>query len=161
MSVTIIYGSDNGSTRAAARAIAARFPGAIQIDVSKATKADFESADLLILGTPTYGLGDLQDDWDRATRILETTDLNGRLVALFGLGDQSGYADTFVDGVGTLYDLVVARGAKVIGHTSTDGYDFEESKAVRDGDFVGLILDDDNQRDLTAGRIAAWAIAAP
>lgn len=156
MRVTIIFGSDNGGTRSAAKVIAEHFPGSVQLDVVRATAADFEGADLLILGTPTYGLGDLQDDWDRARRILNATELSGRRVALFGLGDQVGYSDTFVDGLGSLFDLVIARGATVVGRTPTEGYDFEGSKAIRDGEFVGLVLDDDNQRDLTAGRIAAW-----
>jgi flavodoxin I len=154
--INIIYGSDSGTTRGIADAIAAKLANARTVDVKGATKGDFEAPDLVILGTPTYGLGDLQDDWARGLDLIAEADLTGRKVALFGTGDQSTYADTFVDGVGKLYDAVVARGAEVIGFTSTEGYTFDASKAEREGRFVGLILDEDNQRDLSKARIDAW-----
>ena len=113
---------------------------------------------MLILGTSTWGAGDLQDDWLSAEGILENADLKGRKVALFGLGDQCGFSDTFVDGVGTLFRMVQEKGAEVIGFTGTDGYDFLSSTAQVDGRFVGLILDDNNQPDLTDERIDAWCM---
>lgn len=156
MTVHVIYGSDTGSTRTAADLIAAAFPGGRSIDVKGATKEDFETADLLILGSPTTGLGDMQDDWERGLRLIAESDLTGHKVALFGTGDQSTYADTFVDAIGTLYDAVTAKGAQVVGFTATEGYTFDDSKALREGRFAGLALDDDNQRDKTKPRIAAW-----
>ncbi len=45
----------------------------------------------------------------------------------------------------------------MVGFTSSDGYEHEESKAQQaNGDFVGLALDEDNQSDLTHDRIALW-----
>lgn len=155
MRVTVIYGTDSGNTRNIAEQIAAQMEGKV-VEISTAKVSDLEECDLLILGTPTCGYGDLQSDWDSRLGILAETKLSGRRVALFGLGDQRTYADTFVDGMGVLYEDVVWRGATVIGSTSTTGYDFFTSRAVQDELFVGLVLDEDNQQDETAERIASW-----
>ena len=87
---------------------------------------------------------------------LGNLDLNGKKVAYFGSGDQSSSADTFVDGIGLLNDEIEKTGATVVGHTSTDGYDFNESKALVESQFLGLAIDEVNQSDLTDERIEAW-----
>ena len=84
-------------------------------------------------------------------------DLSGKTVALFGLGDAYGYSGEFVNALGTLYRKVVERGATVVGAWPTDGYDFEESNAVVDDQFVGLVIDEDNEADLSDDRVARWA----
>lgn len=155
MTVHVIYGSDSGRTRAAAGKIAAKLDAKV-INISDATAADFEGCDLLVLGSPTYGEGDLQADWESGVDVLGEADLSGKRVALFGLGDQSTYPDSFADAMGTLYDAVVGKGAEVVGFTDTKGYEFEASTAVRDGQFVGLVLDQDNQAGKSEKRIAAW-----
>ncbi len=155
MTVHVIYGSDSGRTRAAAGKIAAKLDGKV-INIKSATTADFESCDLLVLGAPTYGAGELQVDWESGVDLLAEADLTGKKVALFGLGDQSTYPDTFVDALGTLYDAVLEKGAEVVGFTDTKGYEFEASTAVRDDRFVGLVLDQDSQAGKSEKRIAAW-----
>lgn len=156
MRTTVIYGSDAGGTKVVASRIAAAAKGKA-IDVRKAKVGDFEDCDLLILGSPTYGLGELQCDWeDSGLALIDAARLEGKTVALFGTGDQFTYADSFVDAIGILYDRVAARGARIIGFTPTEGYDFVASAGERDGHFLGLALDEDNQSDLTERRIAAW-----
>jgi len=150
----ILYGSTTGNTERAAKQIAALLNGKA-IAIRNAQAADFE-ADLLILGTSTWGIGDLQDDWSAELGKLQTASLKGRTVALFGLGDQSSFSSSYLDGLGTLYDAVVAGGAHVIGTWPIEGYRYSESQAVRNGAFVGLALDDDNEASLTPQRIAAW-----
>ena len=152
--IKIVYGSTTGNTEQAAEKIASAI-GGTAVNVAGADASAFR-ADLLILGTSTWGAGDLQDDWMAVDTLLERADLKDKKVALFGLGDQAGFSDTFADGVGTLLRKVKAKGAQVIGYTSTEGYDFIASTAVEDGKFAGLILDDSNQPDLTDSRIAAW-----
>jgi len=44
----------------------------------------------------------------------------------------------------------------MVGFTSTDDYDHQGSKAERDGKFVGLLCDEDNQYDLSEERAKAW-----
>lgn len=156
MSVNVIFGSDAGATRGVASRIAKRVQGKA-IDIATATQADFETCSLLILGSPTYGAGDLQTDWELGgLDKLGAANLAGKKVALFGTGDQVGYPDSFVDAMGLLYDQVVAKGAVVVGFTDTAGYDYTASKAERDGRFVGLALDEDGESSKTEKRITAW-----
>lgn len=155
MSIHIIFGSDTGRTKNIAGKIAAKV-GGTAIDVSKAKVADFESPDLLILGAPTYGEGDLQSDWESGLDTMKAADLAGKKVAIFGLGDQESYPDSFVDAIGLLYDQAVAQGAEVVGFTDTKGYSHAASAAERDGKFVGLALDQDNQAAKSEKRIASW-----
>jgi flavodoxin I len=155
MTVTVVFASESGTTEAIARRIATRLSARL-VNVTRASRADFEGCDLLILGAPTYGLGDLPADWEDAMGLLGGADLAGKPVALFGTGDQMTYPDTFVDAMGVLYDAVVARGARPVGDTDTDGYEFTASRAVKAGRFVGLAIDEDCQASLTEGRIARW-----
>jgi len=48
------------------------------------------------------------------------------------------------------------QGGETVGYRPIDGYDFNESKAVVDGKFLGLAIDEDNQSDLTESRIKSW-----
>ncbi|MBB4267986.1 flavodoxin I [Roseospira visakhapatnamensis] len=153
--MTVIFGSDAGATRAVASRIAKRLHGRC-VDIKTATVEDFESPSLLILGCPTYGFGDLQSDWEERYHLLEDASLAGKRVALFGTGDQFTYPDTFVDAMGHIYDTAVERGAEVVGFTKTEGYDYTESFAERDGQFVGLVLDEDQQPGKTTARIDQW-----
>ncbi|MEY4581541.1 MAG: hypothetical protein RL701_6244 [Pseudomonadota bacterium] len=155
MSTTIIYGSDGGVTRKIANKIAAKV-STKALDIKKATKADFEGATLLILGCPTYADGELQSDWNDHVSKLEEADLTGKRVAIFGPGDQVNYPGSFVDAIGIIYDIVIAKGAKVVGFMDPKGFEFTESKALRDGQFVGLALDEDNQASKSDARISAW-----
>jgi flavodoxin I len=155
MKVTVVYGSSNGNTEQIAEMIASKIGGK-SINVSSAKTNDFENCDLLILGAPTYEAGGLQQDWEERLDVLKEANLSGKKVALFGLGDQSSYPDSFVDAMGILYDAVTEKGATVIGETATGGYEFTNSLAVRDGKFVGLAVDEDGQPSETTQRIASW-----
>ena len=124
------------------------------LNVANCDAAKLNGFDKLILGVSTWGTGDLQDDWDAFD--FGGLKLGGKTVAIFGTGDAEGYADSFCGAMGKLYDEVVKAGANVVGAVSTDGYSFEESEAVRDGKFIGLPLDADNESDKTETRILAW-----
>lgn len=155
MTVTVIYGTDSGSTKTIASRLAKKIDGKA-LDIKSAAPADLENCDLLILGSPTYGEGDLQCDWEDHLQTLKSANIADKKVALFGTGDQVNYPDSFADALGTLYDQVVEQGAVVVGFTATDGYTYKKSTAVRDGKFVGLVLDQDNQASMTNERIASW-----
>jgi flavodoxin I len=58
--------------------------------------------------------------------------------------------------MGMLEEKISELGGETVGYWSTEGYEFSDSKALRDGKFVGLALDEDNQSDLTEERIKAW-----
>merc|ERR1711992_201512 len=131
------------------------------VDIGDASDEDITGADALIVGAPTWHTGaDDQrsgtswDDWLYDT--LPNLDLDGKKIAIFGVGDQQSYGDNYCDAAGELYDLFTAKGCKVFGLTSQDGYDHVESKAIRDGKFCGLMCDEDNQYDMSEDRAKAW-----
>lgn len=152
--VCVVYGSSMGNTEEAANLIAAEL-GVDDIYNIGSTSADvLNGYDKLVIGTSTWGNGDLQDEWDSFD--IDSIDVKGKTIALFGMGDSSSYSDTYCNAMGILYDKFSANGAKIVGAVSTDGYEFDESNAVRKGKFVGLALDADNQSELTESRIKAW-----
>ena len=132
--------------------------------MNKASVDDLLGYDALILGTPTLGDGELPglgsggsaESWEEVLPKLKGKDMSGKVVALFGLGDQEGYGHEFDDALIFIYDVLVENGATVVGAWPTDGYSFEASKAVVDGEFVGLVIDHDNQSDQTDERVDAW-----
>lgn len=156
--IAIIYGTCTDHTKEAAEKIATQLSGysAVVYDVAKCGVEAFEGADALILGTSTWGVGDLQDDWVDMLDRLSGVELSGKQVAFFGLGDSSSFSDTFVDGMGELYEFFREKGCKIVGGVSTDGYSFDASRAVVNDLFVGLPLDEDNEPEQTDSRIAAW-----
>jgi len=154
--VAIIYGSSGGNTQSAAKNIASKVEGSVLFDVSSVNIGHIEEFDNLILGTSTWGMGDLQDDWDDFLPNLRKANLKGKTIALFGLGDSSSFSETFVDGMGTLFDSLKNTGCIVIGAVSADGYSFGASSACHGATFVGLPIDEDNESNLTDSRISEW-----
>ncbi len=151
----VIYGSTTGTCGDIAESISSKL-GIEAIEVSTMDQSTISEHEVLILGTSTWGAGELQDDWYDGVDLLKSADLSGKTVALFGCGDSSSYCDTFCDGMGIIYEAAQGAGATIVGSVSTDGYSFDESVAVVDGLFVGLALDNDNEDDKTEERIDAW-----
>lgn len=118
--------------------------------------SDFEDYQYIVIACPTWNIGELQSDWEGYFPELDNIDFSGKKVAYFGTGDQVGYPDNFMDALGILEEKISERGGTTVGYWSTDGYDFNESRALRDGKFVGLALDEDNQSEMTEERIKAW-----
>lgn len=110
----------------------------------------------LLLGTSTWGDGELQDDWYDGVKVLKESDLKEKTIALFGCGDAESYCDTFCDGMGIIYEDIKDSGCTIVGKVSAKDYSFSSSIAVIDGMFVGLALDDINESDKTEERIDAW-----
>jgi flavodoxin I len=152
----IIYGSTTGNAASAAQTIAEKLNGAEIKEVSSATKDDLTAYDNIILGSSTWGDGELQDDWFGFLPSVKSADLSKKTVAVFAVGDQFSYSYTYVNAMGSLYEAAKSAGAKIIGSTSTEGYSFNSSTAVIDGKFVGLALDYDNQAEMSEDRISAW-----
>ncbi len=114
--------------------------------------------DLLILGISTWDFGELQEDWEAHWDDIKDVDLSGKIVAIYGMGDQLGYAEWFQDAVGMLHQAIAPQDCIRIGFWPTEGYDFIASKAVTtDGEwFYGLALDEENQYDQTDQRLNVW-----
>ena len=129
------------------------------INVFNAKVAQFDNYSHLILGLSTWYDGELQSDWDNFFEQFKTIDFAGKTVAIFGLGDQEGYAEFFVDGIGIIGEVVEKNGGTIVGKWRTEGYEFEASKGVGpDGLFMGLPIDEDNQPELTDKRLAQWVV---
>ncbi|MDP2562480.1 flavodoxin FldA [Psychrobium sp. 1_MG-2023] len=158
-SVGMFFGSDTGNTEAVAKMIQKQLgKNLVDVyDIAKATPAELESFDLLLLGIPTWYYGEAQCDWDDFFPELENIDFNDKLVAIFGCGDQEDYAEYFLDAMGTLKDIIEPKGAIIVGHWPIEGYEFEASKALADeSHFIGLGIDEDRQPELTDERVEAW-----
>lgn len=112
----------------------------------------------LILGIPTWDYGELQEDWEEIWDDIDELDFTGKKVAIYGLGDQLGYPEWFLDAMGYLHHKLIKLGAEPIGYWPNQGYQYEQSKALtaKHDFFVGLALDDENQFDLTDARLNAW-----
>lgn len=126
------------------------------INVTDLDDSVIANNDNLILGTSTWGAGEVQDDWYDGLKVIKNADLSGKTVALFACGDSESYPDTFVGGMLEIYNAVKQAGANVIGAVATDGYTFDDSESVVDGKFVGLALDEVNEDSKTDERIDDW-----
>lgn len=154
----LFYGVNTKKTAAIGKRIQEAF-GKEQPDlvaVEEAWKQDFEKYDNLIVGASTWFDGELPTYWDELIPELVSLDLKGKKVAIFGLGNQKGYPQNFVDGIGILAEAFEKTGVELIGFTSPEGYVFEKSKALRKGKFLGLVIDEENQSELTEDRIRNW-----
>ena len=156
--IGIFYGSSTGNTEAAAKQIQKELGADIvkTFDVVNAKANDIEQFPNVIFGASTWGIGDIQDDFEDFLSEIASANLGGKKAAIFGYGDQDTYADSFVDAIGLIYEALENKGCEVVGKTSIEGYEYDESKAEVNGQFVGLPLDEENQSDLTDERIKSW-----
>lgn len=167
-SIGIFFGTETGTTRLVAKKIHARLGEAVAakpLNVNRTPPTQFLAHDALILGTPSYGVGQmpghsagcLESNWEEFLATLPPgSSLRGKRVALFGLGAQERYAERFASSLRRLYDVCVDLGAEMVGAWPTEGYSFEHSAAVLDGRFVGLVIDQRTQGMHTEARLDAW-----
>jgi len=128
----------------------------LQVNAEELTEELFLSFTNLILGVPTWFDGELPNYWDEFVPALEDLNLEGKTIAIYGLGNQVEYPENFGDAVGIMGELVQERGAKLIGFTSAEGYNYESSRAFTNGNFMGLLLDQETQPRQSKDRIANW-----
>ena len=163
MKVGIFYGSSTGTTED----VAGRIAKALNVDfadvhnVTDADSAMIEGYDVLVLGSSTWGVGELQDDWYDGIKKFKAATLQGKKVALFGLGDSGSFSDTFCDAMGIIKGELAGAGVTFIGEVPSDDYSFDSSVSVENGCFVGLALDEVNEDYKTDERISRWASSLP
>lgn len=157
----IIYSFNSNKTAKAAEKIMEAFgKDKIQaLNAEEITAEEFMNCDNLILGVPTWFDGELPNYWDEFVPTLKDLNMKGKTVAIFGLGNQIGYPENFADGIGILGNLLRECGARLVGYTNNENYEFESSKAIENGKFMGLVLDQENQARLSKGRIERWVTA--
>lgn len=153
--IAVIYGSSTGTCETIAESIASKL-GAEIVNVYDLKAEMIAEYDTLLLGSSTWGYGELQDDWYDGVKLLKAADLAGKNIAFFGCGDADSYCDTFCDAMGLIFQEIEASGANFIGAVSTDGYTFDSSVSAVDGKFIGLAIDDINESDKTEERIENW-----
>lgn len=165
--IGIFYGSTNGDTAYASRLIrtlcekdpALKGWATVElVDIAEFMLEEMLDFPIILVGAPTWDIGQLQKDWQAVFDEFEELDLSGKYAAVFGMGDQRGYPDTFADAIFFLADKLQERGATLVGRWPTAGYEFTASWAVVDGSFIGLPLDDINQPDQTEPRLRAWLL---
>lgn len=156
--VAIVYGSSTGNTANVAKMIQTELSD-ISPQVKNVTElqpSDYTVPEILIIGIPTWHIGELQDDWAACLPDVAKQNYAGKRVAIFGLGDGKGYPDTYVDAMQDIWEKLEAKGAKLFGLWPTDGYEFQKSRAIKDGKFLGLVIDVENQDHLSEGRVKQW-----
>lgn len=155
--IGIFYASTTGTTERVAKEIAKTL-GVEEKDVHnvrKSAPSDVAGYDVLLMGTSTWGDGDMQEDWYDFTDGLLALDLSDKKFGVFGCGDET-MADSFCSGMGELYERIVKTGAKPIGTFNENGFHFSHSGAEVDGSVVGLVLDEVNHPELTEAKIKEW-----
>lgn len=150
-------GKDNGGTARVARLIQEQLGKELAKvhNVNTSRAADVNKYEFLILGTAAWGIGEMHSDWENFIEELLEADLATKKVAIYGLGDQVIYPESFVDGLGTIFCRLPFK-QNVVGYTSTESYKYYYSTAEKDGKFVGLAIDNDSQPELTEQRVIAW-----
>ena len=160
--IGLFYGTDTGNTEMVAKMAIEKIEAVLgenSIDlheIYQKKSLDMAAYDLIIMGQPTWYDGELQGDWEEFIPEMNAVDFTNKKVAFFGLGDQYGYASYFCDSLGVFAEMVEKLGGKVIGHTKSEGYEHDYSKAEKDGQFCGLCIDVDNQDELTEERLDVW-----
>lgn len=156
--IAIIYSFNTIKTGKAVKMISEHFSeNEIELINAEDLTADkFLSFEHFILGVPTWFDGELPNYWDEFVPEIDDMNLKTKKFAIFGNGNQKEYSENFVDGIGIMAKLLESRGARIIGFTSAASYTFESSKALRNGQFVGLALDFENQTAKNKERIENW-----
>lgn len=158
MKTGIFYASTTGTTESVAKKIAKAL-GVDEkdvINVKDAAPSAVADYDVIILGSSTWGAGDMQNDMHDFLDGVQALDLEGKKVAFFGCGDEK-MAKTFCNAVGYMYDMMKPTHAKFIGAYPAEVYNFKHTEAEKDGKIVGLLIDDTNHADLTEPRVRQWA----
>ena len=160
--ILLVFGTDTGNTEEVAEKIQAEFSEFGEVveimDVTDCSADRINAADICIFGIPTWDFGGIQEDWEDFESELKTAELAGKKVALYGLGDQLGYGDYFIDAVGWLHEIIQPMNADIKGYWSVEGYDVADSRAFSPCRtfFYGLAVDEDQQFDMSDERIKGW-----
>ena len=157
MKTAIVYGTFGGATEDVASEISDALNGAELLEADETSEEDLEGVELLVLGASTWNSGDVPTDMEEFVERFAKWNVSAKYAAVFGLGDQDGYGDTFANGMSILAKALREKNIPMVGKWPVEGYDFEASDSVEGDHFVGLAIDQDNQMDQTSDRIEQWA----
>ncbi len=158
MKIALIYSKHSEHTAGVAEMIKKEMADKeyTEVNVEDASFDEILNYDFLILGTSTWFDGELPNYWDEYLPGLEDFDFSGKKLALFGLGNQADFPENYQDAIGLLANFFESRGASVIGQTSIEGYEFENSAAVKNNKFCGLAIDSSFDEKTKAALVAIW-----
>ncbi len=157
--IAMVYVSRTGKTESVARRIRDEI-GAERVNLKslrETTLAEMLGHEVLILGTPTYGMGDLDYRWVKFLEQAPPDAFAGKTVALFALGDQVYHGDTFAGSLKKFASYLRRLGADLVGRWPNEGYRYVYAPALEaDNSFPGLVVDEITQADQTAERVRRW-----
>ena len=161
MKIGLFYGSTTCYTEIIAEKIQAEMADEHTVELFNVKTDDLckiNDYQVLILGISTWDYGELQEDWGNIWDTLSDINVKDKVIALYGLGDQEGYSEWFIDAVGMLHDELLPQSPQFIGYWPTEGYEFIASKALVENEdlFVGLAIDEDSQYEKTDLRVKQW-----
>ncbi len=158
----LFFGSETGNTEEHALEIQKELIGTPlelmkdPMDLAETDVKEILNYDFIIIGSPTWNIGELQADIEAVFEDFDKLDLTNKQFAIYGNGDQEGYPDTYQDAMGIIGNKIKSRGGKLLGFTPTTGHHYEASLGVENGQFMGLALDEDSQADKSLTRIKNW-----
>ena len=161
--IAIFFGPLDGSVHRIAKLVASKI-GLDKVDmihIAVASAVDLDKYSRIIFGISTVGKDTWQQkfdnvDWSNFFPVIASFNFTGKKVAIFGLGDHITYAYHFVDAIGLLGKTIKSQGGEIYGKVSTEGYTFQDSEAIVEGQFIGLPVDEDFEPELTDERVSAW-----
>lgn len=161
--IGIVYGPEGGSVENIAKRLGEKLglQNVEFVQVKNATAGDIKKFNNIIFGISTVGRETWAaegpaNDWDKFLPTLDEIDFSDKRVAMFGLGDSVSYSNHFVDALGTLGSKLIDQNAVIVGKVPTDDYNFEYSKGIFNGQFIGLPIDEDYEPDRTDERLDRW-----
>lgn len=159
----LLYWPKGGSVERCAQKINQNISNLTFWCVDEVKPEELTQFDTIIMGGSTvgadhWGNNENQNEWTFFFSELAQTDidLSGKKVALFGLGNQVLYPDHFVDDMMVMHENMAQYQVQFIGQWPTEEYEFSNSEAIVDDKFVGLVLDEDIQPEMTDDRIRNW-----
>jgi flavodoxin I len=111
----IVYGSVTGFTEEVAYALAHEIEDKYDVSIIDAIEFeqnDLKSAHMILLGSSTWGVGQIQMDMLPVNEAVKRMDLKGKKAAVFGTGDSS--YKKFAQAVITLEKTLKSAGAEII-----------------------------------------------
>lgn len=160
--IGLFYGPTGGSVERIAQKLAGLLGDQADIrPIKDASASDLDEYDNLILGISTigratWGSDATADDWDIFLPQLDKMNYQNKTFALYGLGDHLTYPLHFVDSLGVLGKILMDHNATIVGQVPVEGYQFDESEAVFDNQFIGLPIDEDFEPEKTDERLKSW-----
>lgn len=156
--IGVFYGSSTGNCEIVAVMIKKKLHNYyVELhDIAEIEPSKIKEYENIIFGVSTWGVGEFQEDWEEFSKKIGKEHLYNKVIALYGLGDQDTYSDSFCDGLGVLHEKIKDYGCTIVGTWPLEGYDFDSSGAVVNNQFVGLVIDEDTQPELTQARVNKW-----